>query len=144
MKASLKLEAIGDNTYQYMKLWTGILNSGMPGLGDMLTGDAPKSACWVAQIIGFDPKYKYARQFVKGKKDYTHANSKGSRGVFVYYVLESGYVYEVLSPSTWSRIDRYFCTVTDDGEIQRVDKDYVDQWIKDHSASQLLKLPSEE
>lgn len=134
MKASLKIEAIGDNTYQYTKLWTGILNSGMPGLGDMLTGDAPKSACWVSQIVGFDPKYKYVRQFVKGKKDYTHTNSKGSRGVFVYYILESGYVYEVSSPRTWSRIDRYFCTVTDDGEIRRVNKEYVDQWINDHLA----------
>jgi hypothetical protein len=144
MKASLKIEAIGDNTYQYMKLWTGILNSGMPGLGDLLAGDAPKSACWVAQIVGFDPKYKYARQFVKGKKDYAHSNSKGSRGVFIHYLLESGYVYEVLSPATWKRNDRYFCAVTDDGEIQRIDKEFVNQWIKDHSASQLMKPQNNE
>jgi hypothetical protein len=143
MKASLKIEAIGDNTYQYTKLWKGILNSGMPGLGDMLT-EGVRVPYWVARIIGHDPKYKYVREFLKGKKDYTKANSKGSRGVYLWYILESGYVYEVSSPSTWSRIDRYFCTVTDDGEIQRVDKDYVDQWIKDHSASQLLKPPSEE
>lgn len=137
MKATLKVEAIGDNTFQYMRLWTGILNDGAPGLGDML--GAPKPDYWVAMIVGTDPKFGYSRQFLKAKKDYKKSNNKGSRGIFLWFILESGYVYEVSAPKNWKRKERYFCTVTDDGEIQKVDKEFVNQWIKDHSASQLMK-----
>lgn len=130
MKATLKVEAIGDDTFQYMRLWTGILNDGAPGLGDSL--GVPKPDYWVAMIVGHDSKFGYCRQFLKPKKDYAKANRKGSRGVFLWYMLESGYVYEVSSPVTWKRRERYFCTVSDDGEIIRVEKGFVDQWIKDH------------
>lgn len=142
MKATLKVEAIGDNTYQYMRLWIGILNDGALGLGDAI--GAPKPDYWVAMIVGFDKKFGYSRQFLKAKKDYAKANAKGSRGVFLWFFLESGYVYEVSAPKNWKKLDRYFCTVTDDGDIQRVNKEFVDQWIKDHSASQLMKPPSNE
>jgi len=139
MKAQMKIEAIGDDVDQMLRLWTNILNEGLPGLGDMTLGK-PLHTYWVAQITGDDSKYKYARRFLRGKKDYTHANRKGSRGVFVYYLLESGYVYDVKKSSK----RRFFCIVDDQGDIVEVDKDFVDQWIKDHSASQLLKLQSNE
>lgn len=133
MKAQIKIEAIGDDTDQLLRSFTKLTNSMVPGFGDMTFGN-PEPSYWVAQITGVHVKYKYERKFLKGKKDYTHANSKGSRGVFVYYLLESGNLYEVLSPVSWKRSERYFCIVTEDGEVERVDKEYVDQWIKDHLA----------
>ncbi len=139
MKASLKIEAIGDDADQMIRLWMNILNEGMPGLGDMTFGK-PLHSYWVAQITGHDPKYKYARQFIKGKKDYTHANSKGSRGVFIYYLLESGYVYEVKKSSK----RHFFCLVDDEGNIDEVDKDYIEQWIKDHLELTPTKLQGSE
>jgi len=138
MKASLKIEAIGDNVDQEMRLWRNIINMSAPGLGDITIGK-PIYSYWVAQISGHDPKYKYARQFIRGKKDYTLANSKGSRGVFIYYLLESGFVYEVKSSKR-----RYFCVVDEEGNIIEVGKEFVDQWIKDHSESVLMMQPGKE
>lgn len=132
MKAQIKIEAIGDDVDHFLRSLQNLTNDLVPGLGTRTFGYKP--SYWVSQIIGSDPIYKYARSFLKGKKDYAHANSKGSRGVFVYYLLESGYVYEVKRNSK----RRFFCTVDDEGDIIEVDSNFVDQWIKDHSAD-LLK-----
>lgn len=129
MKAQIKIEAIGDDVDQMLRFFTGLTNEMVPGLGDVTFGK-PAKTYWVAQITGVDLKYKYARQFLRGKKDYTHANRKGSRGVFVYYLLESGNLYEVKKSSK----RRLFCIVDDDGDIIEVDKEYVDKWINDHLA----------
>ena len=134
MKASLKIEAIGDDADQSLRFFTDLTNMLVPGLGDVTFGEKPKPSYWVAQITGVHEKYKYERKFLKGKKDYTHSNSKGSRGVYVYYLLESGNVYEVKQPVSWKNTLRYFCIVTEEGEIETVDKEYVDKWIEDHLA----------
>ena len=84
-------------------------------------------SAWCAEIIGYDPKYTYNRAFLKGRNDYTHANSKKTRGVYTYYTLEAGKVYEVLEPLSWQRSDRYFCKVDDDGDIVAIEKREVDE-----------------
>jgi len=129
MKAALKIEAIGDNVDQELKLYRDMTNFMMPGLGDMTFGKSKRNY-WVAKITGYDSKYHYEREFLKGRKDYRKTNSKGSRGIYLWYTLESGYLYEVSSPSSWKRRERYFCIVTDKGEIKQVDEEYVEQWIK--------------
>ena len=129
MKAQIKIEAIGDDVDQTLRFFTGLTNGLVPGLGDVTFGK-PIKTYWVAQITGVDLKYKYARTFIRGKKDYTHANRKGSRGVFVYFLLESGNVYEAKKSSK----RRFFCIVDNEGDIIEVDKEYVDQWINDHLA----------
>jgi hypothetical protein len=129
MKAQIKIEAVGDDVDQFLRQFRNLTNDLAPGLGDMTFGK-PLHTYWVAQITGVHPKYKYERQFLRGKKDYTHANRKGSRGVFVYYLLESGNVYEVKKSSKC----RFFCIVDDEGDVVEVDKDYVEKWINDHLA----------
>jgi len=121
MKAALEIELFGDDTRQYCKLWKNIMNEGMLGLGDVTIGTMP-SLSWVAEITGKDQKYKYARKFLKGKKDYSRANSKGSRGIFMEYLLESEHYYEVSAQISWKNIDRYFCTVDNEGNIVRIDE----------------------
>jgi hypothetical protein len=138
VKASLKIEAIGDNVDQMMRLWTNIVNEAVPGLGTMTFGWKP--SYWVARITGFDPTYKYKREFLRGRKDYKYANSKGSRGVFVYYILESGNIYEVKKRSK----NRFFCMVDDEGDIIHIDEDDVKQWINDHSESASSTQPESE
>lgn len=120
MKGVLKLEAIGDNTYQLAK-----------GLSPIF-GPGPKRNYWVAQIIDFTES-NYVRDFIRPKKDYSKANSVGSRGVFLYYILESGKVYEVSEPLSWSRTQRFFCKVGLYGEIIKIDAEEVAQWIRNHS-----------
>jgi hypothetical protein len=130
MKAILRIELIGDNIRQELKLWTNIGNMAIPGLGTMTFGSYPRSG-WVAEITGFDPKYKYARSFLKFKKDYSRANSKGSRGIFAEYILEEGKIYDVKQQVSWKRIERYFCKV-DNWQIIRIDETEVKEWLKSH------------
>jgi hypothetical protein len=112
MKAILEIELFNDGTRQELKMWKNIGNAYVPGLGTITFGGMPPSG-WVAEITGFDPKYKYARTFLKFKKDYSRANSKGSRGIFAEYILEEGKIYDVEQQVTWKRSKRYFCTVKD-------------------------------
>jgi len=83
---------------------------------------------WVAEILGPGDHYKWERDFLKGKKDYTNANSIGSRGVMVYYHLKDGPVYEVHSWVSWSSVDRYFCRI-ESGEIVRMTEEEVEERV---------------
>ena len=129
MKANLKIERIGRPymnidyelivTCKALKDCTGI---------NLLEG-IPKNRDWVAQILGRDPKYKYRREFLRPKVDYTRSNSVGSRGVYANYILEDGQYYEVKAPLSWRHSEQYFCTV-ENGSIRRVTKEEVDEWLK--------------
>lgn len=124
MKAFLKIELVGDDTVQMFKMFRGQLNDVMPGMGNAALGSWPASG-WVSEITGTDPKFKYQRQFLRYNKDYSKANSKGSRGVYAHFILESGRIYEV---KEYKR--RYFCKVSDDGDIIQIDEEEVRQWLK--------------
>lgn len=86
----LKLEAIGDD------------QSALLGRGSM---------GWVAQLFGTSPRHGFQRSFLNGVKDYTNANSKGSRGVTLEFMLEDGPIYEVFERFTWHRSGRYFLRI---------------------------------
>ena len=88
---------------------------------------------WCAEIVGHDPKFTYERAFLKGRNDYTNANSKNTRGVYTYYTLESSRVYEVLEPLSWSRSARYFCKVDEDSDIIEIEKSEVDEILNSKS-----------
>lgn len=132
MKAFLELELFGEDIRQLNKLCTNIANEALPGLGDMVFGGMPSSG-WVAEIIGFDKKYKYQRYFLKAKKDYSRGNSRGSRGIYAEYILESGRIYQVKEQTSWKNSEKYFCIVTEDGEIIKIDESEVIKCLKSHS-----------
>jgi hypothetical protein len=123
MKAYLEIELIGDNVVQVGRLYKNITDSIIPGLGSM-TFDIPPSG-WVAEITGYDSVYKYKRSFLRYKKDYSRANSKGSRGVYAEYTLESGKIYDVKNNK-----QRYFCRVDEDGDIIHIEESEVREWLK--------------
>jgi|GEM_PF-1008693 len=127
MKAFLEIELKGDDMRQMMKLWTGVTNMIFPGLGDLTFGGYPSSG-WVAEITGFDKKFKYQRNFLRYKKDYSRANSKGSRYVYAEYILESGKLYDVKDNK-----ERYFCTVNDEGDIITLTEQEVVEWLNNIS-----------
>lgn len=68
---------------------------------------------WAAQIFGSNGRGGWVRSFLTGSRDYSRANSKGSRGIMVSYILEQGPIYEIRAPLTWSSSDRYFARVMD-------------------------------
>ena len=113
MKALLKLEAINDN----------IVKMSRQPLIKAACGSIPKRQ-WVARITGLDDKYKFNREFIQPQRDYSRANSAGSRGIYEYFFLSPG-VYEVSEPLSWKRTDRYFVRATSDGQTQRISEQEV-------------------
>lgn len=125
MRAYLEIELLGEDGREYLRFCRDIGEMVRPGLGHDTFGRLPPRSGWVAEITGYDQKYKYARKFLKPKIDYSRANSKGSRGVYAEYILESGRIYDVLQPVSWKNSLRYFCTVDDEGNIVQIEEERV-------------------
>lgn len=103
----LRLEAIGDH---------------MQWLREV---GVPVRRPWIAEIVSIG----FGRKFLRGQKDYLLANSIGSRGVYVYYNLHHGKLYEVNELATWGRTDRYFAVVGDEDEIVRLSREEAEEWL---------------
>jgi hypothetical protein len=134
MKASLAIEAIGDNIDQLSRdsaeFWARAIRR--PGGWELF---GTRQSYWVAEIVGPSERYELERHFLRGKRDYSRANSVGSRGVWIYYLLESGRVYEVQRRVTWGTSERFFCRVNTDGAIERITRKEVYQWLSHHGKS---------
>lgn len=128
VKAILALEAIGDNLSYDCAMMRKLLKVAIPESVDLFK--SPWQRPWVAEILGWHAKWKYDRRFLTYDKDFSEANSKGSRGVRHFYLLESGRVYEVHEMITWKRRRRYFCQVTAEGDIQEISEEEVEQWLE--------------
>lgn len=118
MKAYLNLNLFDENLVFFYKKIAGVPYN---------------SSSWVAEITGLDEKYKYKRKFLPAKKDYKHANKNASEGVIAEYILESGHIYEVNHSVNRNYTERYFCTVTDDGDIIKLTEQEVIDWLKNIS-----------
>lgn len=140
MKATLCLEYIGESGDAQIALYSGKLDGIFPGLGVAAFGGKNPRKPWVAEIVGYHGKYGFERSFLPSKRNYSRANSSGSRGVELWFVLEFGKVYEVKAPQSWRSIDRYFCRVNDDGDIIRMSKDEVGSWLRKGWESASSKL----
>lgn len=135
MRAVLKLEIIGDNYIQRLRL----IDSGKapcPHIREFVKTiryGRKKFRPWVARIVGRDEHYGYARQFITGMRDYTDANPIGSRGIFEYFALTDG-VYEVNETMALGRARRHFIRVNE-GAIAEISKEKVERWINTTSES---------
>lgn len=89
-----------------------------------------KKRYWIAEITGFDRKYGLKRKFIKGKTDFTNSNKRASRGVYLYYVLTTGKIYEVSSPISNNHTDRYFCYIKNGQEVRLSDQE-VSEWLSE-------------
>lgn len=87
---------------------------------------------WVAEIAGQDTKYGLTRRFLKGKL----ANGPEFLDDRVYsvYTIEAGHIYEVNAPLDWNRADRYYCTVTERGQVERLTGKEVEAWTRANEA----------
>lgn len=126
MKATLALEYIGEGQDAFCRLGRQIGRAA--GFGDFLR--APSRRPWVARITGWDARFGYLRAFLPNNRNYRDASSTGNRGITLWYILESGAIYEVCHFTSWKSKSRYFCTVgAADGKIQRLTAQEVDQWL---------------
>lgn len=129
MIAVLPLEIIGDNYYAYKRdLANGKAreNPRIEKYGEMMGRD--KSRPWVARITGLDDKYGFKREFQRGQRDYSKANSIGSRGVYEYFALPTG-IYEVHERLTWKRTRRYFIRI-EQAEIMEISREEVESCLR--------------
>jgi hypothetical protein len=121
MRAILEIELRDDNTHQAVRRMNAFLAN------NEFYGDS-KPCGWAAEITGPDQKYKLARSFLRFKKDYSRANSKGSRGVYAIYTLEENKIYEVKDNKR-----RYFCKL-EGWAIKEITENEVMEWLKSLSA----------
>jgi len=76
-----------------------------------------KSPTWVAKL-GVNSE----REFIQGVRDYSRANRNGSRGIYAYYALSAGVVYEINERYKLIKVRRYFILVQD-GEVCEISGD---------------------
>lgn len=134
MKAMLSLELIGADQFDLLRGLRTTCNTLSPELGDRTVGKI-SSGVWVAQIKGRHLKFGLDRLFLPAKRDYSRANSRGSRGVFLWFVLESDRIYEVNERTSWKNSRRYFCAVDPQGCVYELDKQEVNEWLKEKELS---------
>jgi len=130
VKASLKIEYIGESQDAKASLYFGIMREAVGSGIANAVGKPPSRRPWVARIVAADPRFGYTREFIKGKMQRVRANGPHSRGVELWFVLETGYIYEVKAFVSWKSVDRYFCRVNPDGDIERLGKEEVDEWLR--------------
>lgn len=82
---------------------------------------------WVARLLGFDPKYTFQREFIKGVWDYTCVKkSNRHRGKYIYWAVPPGF-YEVYDAG---ETKRYFCQIAESGDVIEISKDEVIECLK--------------
>jgi hypothetical protein len=130
MKAVLELEAIADDLYEFQRLMRqGKVRADMFSDAfqwQLVRYGNKKLKPWVAKITITIRGLQ--REFVRYQmKDYSHANSSGSRGVYIYYVLSDG-LYEVNERVSKTRAERYFLRVEGDTKT-RVPSEEILRWV---------------
>lgn len=140
MRYVLKLEAIGDNhawNYRQMRHTKTPYSGQSSRTFERRQMEAYRLGRhslqpWVARITGIDAQGRIERQFLKAQKDYSQANSTGSRGVWFYYALTSG-CYEVQARETWARSRRYYLQVIDASTAHEISQEGVVQCLANAS-----------
>ena len=108
MRYALSLELIGDDQAAF-KRGMGFPADAFPGVRLIYSSGA----------LG---------RYIRSRKDYTNANSVGSRGVVAYYELEGPAAYAVSDAVSWKRIEKYGLIVSTLGEGYRVSLDEAIKW----------------
>lgn len=91
----------------------------------------PYDGPWVARIVWDTGDAHMVRRFEKGIKDFSEANSVGSRGVQLRYALSPG-LYEVKAREAWKTSRRYFLRVNGDGTAQEITQLEAETWAQEN------------
>ena len=124
MKATLGLEFIGANTYDYVRGAERMME--LAGV-KLHPEDRVRGGPWVAELYRDDTGQVRPR-FLAGRRDYSKANSKGSRGVMVWFVLEQNKLYWIQEPRSWHNTVRYHAAITAQGDVRKLSKEEAEEW----------------
>jgi hypothetical protein len=117
MKAALKLEWIGAEESRRLS-------------STAIWGGPPLRKPWVAELTELYTSGKPVRRFVDSHTDYRSANAKGSRGVFLTFILETDRLYNVHEYISWKRSHDYLCAVSENGDIVELTNSEATEWLK--------------
>ncbi len=121
---ALTLEVIGDDSNDRIRQMGRLFSHDRVALRRLIYPEP-----WVARITGTDPRFGFRREFVRGEKDYTQANSVGSRSVMKTFWLTAGNVYEVCHRTSWRNVRRYYCRVDHEGARVVMTEEEVRAWL---------------
>lgn len=124
MKAVIRIESRNDDAYQAGKMLVSGQVDRLPNRRKyMMALRELQTPRGVYRVLGFTGDVPL-RQPQRGVKDYTFANSSGSRGVFIEYIIGDG-AYVVFEPP---KPRRYI--IVRDGEVIDTTVDGVKSWLK--------------
>lgn len=129
VKAHLRLEFIGAANYDMLRQFDRVF----PKFGFGNGGDRPDHPFrWPGPCVlrmHRDAEGRVQGDRVWGNRDYSNANSKGTRGVYVNYILEENELYWVKAPMSWKSVSFYYCAVTPSGELKRITDEDAQEWL---------------
>jgi len=95
---------------------------------------------WVARITGRDAKYGLAREFLRGSVSFRDVEDElGARGVWRWFELEEGGLFEVNAPLSWTSADRYFCR-SERGRVVRMTREEIDSAIAARTMTEIATV----
>ncbi len=124
----LSMEVIGDNTNARLRDAQQMARCFGGATAGRLFDLGPNRQPWVAQILGIYTSGKFRRNFLRGQKDYSQANSMGSRGVYLRFLLSPG-VYQVHRKLSWKSERTYFARCFG-GEVAEITEQEATEWLK--------------
>lgn len=119
----LKLEQIGDDQY-----WAKSKGAS----GSQFRNRGPYRPPSYVAVLVWDG-YAIEKRPQRGQRDYSQANSVGSRGIYTYHLLYPDHCYEVNERITWQRSRLYWCRV-ENGQIIEMTYEEALQWLSTPSA----------
>lgn len=138
MRYMLKMESIGDFAAKSAaRRWVRGREINKRDL--FLLQNAQKLKTWVAEIVGIDSKYGFARNFLAGQKDYSEAGGVGNRGVWFYYWLKPG-IYEINQRVSVKVARRYFLHVIDHQTSIEITKEEVLKAMNESKEQSAIEL----
>lgn len=89
-----------------------------------------RCAPWLAEVTGYDRRFGLRREFLPGKRDYSRANSRGTRGVWSHWSLRPNRVYEAYWKTSHETSRREFLRATAAGDVVFIEGQEVHAWLR--------------
>lgn len=124
MKAALALEYIGATNWDRLRGFEGMMSRAGVHISPE---DRVQAGPQVAEIRRGDDGL-LRPHWLFGKRDYAKANSRGTRGVYLHYVLEQDRLYWVQEPVSWRRTARYFAAISISGNVYELSDEEAAEW----------------